>query len=520
MPAEDAVFTAAVARDEVRKSLNRMEYHLSRGDRGLLGVKREVAYLDALGRQSARLGAGANIGAVNVGAKLGLGERAKLSLLQAQAGNGARAGKLKSSVLAEFSQDTMDGARQWTRVVDTPWVWVANGSACAACLANHGTEQQGEFVPMHPSCLCWPANPGEAAAEGIRQLTDEELVQTLLDSNNPEFASIGRKIQRGQMSIAEAAEAATRRSSKGLRAWNAARRRMQARVSEGVIETAEHALKVQEDIAKGLRKVTQDGVAIVDEAALEASKSQGAYRAHPDTTKHVLVHNDDTASLLGELYTQGGPFKNAPESITGLARQEMEAAYERMHSIFGDSLLFEGEPTFRHLQALIDMNKYSDELLQAVQRSGVKIHFTEGGVSNADRLGFLDEVTPKGYPPGTTWADSGGAFVKPQEGNARLVIGNLKNGSHSVGAHEMGHAIDDVLGLRSNSQLISEQARLFDQLPDYYRQGAAPGNEIGVAEFVAEAFSVYVDGGAFNRPPWYDDILDATIRRVIAEAGA
>jgi len=41
MAAEEAVFTAAVARDEVRKSLMRMEYHMSRGPAGLRGVTRE-----------------------------------------------------------------------------------------------------------------------------------------------------------------------------------------------------------------------------------------------------------------------------------------------------------------------------------------------------------------------------------------------------------------------------------------------------------------------------------------------
>jgi len=218
MAAEEAVFTAAVARDEVRKSLMRMEYHMSRGPAGLRGVTREQNFLDALGRQSARLGAG-TAGGVNVGAKAGLGTRARAALIARQNGNGVSAGRFRSSLLAEFSQDTMSGAREWTYDGKSEWVWVSNASACPACLDQHGKRFKGAFVPMHPSCLCFPQDPQEAAANGVQPLTEQQLVDTLMASNNAAFASVGEAVRSGRMSIAEAAEQATRRSAKGLARW-------------------------------------------------------------------------------------------------------------------------------------------------------------------------------------------------------------------------------------------------------------------------------------------------------------
>jgi len=229
MAAEDAVFTAAVARDEVRKSLVRMEYHMNRGPKGLLGVEREQKFLDALGRQSARLGAGTT-GATNVTAKDGLGTRALRALSAKGSGNTAAAGRLRSSLLAEFSQDTMHGARVWTYGGDKEWVWTANASACAACLNEHGRKFTAEsFIPMHPSCLCFPQNPQTAKDAGVRKLSKEDITQTLQASNNPEFAKVGRQLADGTKTLLDASIESTRRSSLGRDRWFKAVKEQQAR---------------------------------------------------------------------------------------------------------------------------------------------------------------------------------------------------------------------------------------------------------------------------------------------------
>lgn len=221
MAGEDAVFTAAVARDEVRKSLARMEYHLNRGRKGERGWLRERDFLNALGRQSSKLGGGAGTA---IGGAPGLGERA-LRAMQIQNANGAPSaatGRLKSSILGDFSADTMNGAREWTYDGQQEWIWTANASACPACLDNHGKRFTGPFVPMHPSCLCFPQQPVDAAAQGVRPLDTRQVVGTLTKSNNPQFRAVGQQIRAGITTTKEAAGKAARQSSGDLKKWSRA----------------------------------------------------------------------------------------------------------------------------------------------------------------------------------------------------------------------------------------------------------------------------------------------------------
>ena len=232
MAGEDAVFTAAVARDEVRKSLARMEYHLNRGRKGERGWLRERDFLNALGRQSSKLGGGAGTA---IGGAPGLGERA-LRAMQIQNANGAPSaatGKLKSSILGDFSADTMNGAREWTYDGQQEWIWTANASACPACLDNHGKRFTGPFVPMHPSCLCFPQQPVDAAAQGVRPLDTRQVVGTLANSNNPQFRAVGNQIRAGVTTTKEAASKAARQSSGDLADWGRALDKQAIRAADG-----------------------------------------------------------------------------------------------------------------------------------------------------------------------------------------------------------------------------------------------------------------------------------------------
>ena len=270
MSAEEAVFTAATARDQVRKSLARMEYHMSRGPRGLRGVEREQAFLNALGRQAARLGAG-TAGGINVSAKGALGTRARAAMLAKANGRGDTAGRLKSSLLAEFSQDTMSGARDWTYAdPEAQWVWITNASACPACLDNHGKRFQGPFTPMHPSCLCYPERPEQAAQDGVRTLTSREIMGTLENSNNVAFAKEGAAIRAGRRTIKDAAVDSTRRSARGLQRW-AKTLDDQAERAQGL--AADAIFGAADDVAEGA-VATLEGMAEATPAALEEAAEE------------------------------------------------------------------------------------------------------------------------------------------------------------------------------------------------------------------------------------------------------
>ena len=157
MPAPEAVKATAIARGELRSSITRMEFHLARGAKGARGVAREVAFIDSLHKQATRLG-GASVGvAVKSTATRSFGRETLTAL---QGSNTKTIGRVKSSVLADFSADGLEGPRSRATIDGEPWVWTANSSACPSCLSEHGSKHTGPMVPLHPSCLCVPEEPG------------------------------------------------------------------------------------------------------------------------------------------------------------------------------------------------------------------------------------------------------------------------------------------------------------------------------------------------------------------------
>ena len=199
MAASDAVATAAVSRREVRNSLERLEYHLSRGSKGRRGIDREVRLLDAIHRQAVR-NAGAAIGAsYSVDPTESFGRKA-LGALSGGSSNSATIGRVKSSILADYSADVLEPVRNETLRMDS-WKWVANATACPTCLSKHGQEFQGQFVPTHPSCLCIAAPPD---TPGLRTLSQEEIVRTHEQHGLGRYDKVIRdykegRIRRGQL---------------------------------------------------------------------------------------------------------------------------------------------------------------------------------------------------------------------------------------------------------------------------------------------------------------------------------
>ena len=191
MAATDAVTTAAVARREARASLDRMTYHLGRGARGTLGVNREVRFLDALHRSTVTQ-TGRSVGrAVTGSASAPLGQKAVQAL---STGNAAAVGRMKSSILADFSADALQIPRAALR--GQPWRWTANASACPSCLDRHGREYSGDFVPLHPSCLCIPQPEN---TPGLRPLSDSELVFMQHQYGDPRYRAAVDKFALGKI---------------------------------------------------------------------------------------------------------------------------------------------------------------------------------------------------------------------------------------------------------------------------------------------------------------------------------
>lgn len=212
MAATDAVTATAVARREARASMDRMQYHLGRGRRGLRGVEREIAFLDQLHTATIRQ-TGAAVGAVTTGrAQEKLGTKAVNAL---STGRASDIGRMKSSILADFSADGLQPVRNMTKEMQL-WKWTANASACPSCLDRHGQPFSGNMIPMHPSCLCIP-QPMDTP--GLRTLNDAELVNIYETYGDPRYRSKVEAFRNGTISRQELSTVeAVNKSIQGLQA--------------------------------------------------------------------------------------------------------------------------------------------------------------------------------------------------------------------------------------------------------------------------------------------------------------
>lgn len=168
---------------------------MARGPKGLRGVTREVAFLDSLHRQATRLGGRAVGASVVSQSSRSFGADTLRALTTADK---STIGRVKSSVLADFSADGLEGPRSIAAATNSEWIWVANSSACPTCLSEHGTKGSGPFVPLHPSCLCIP----ESLDSDIRELSADELVSMQRKYGDPRYAKIVDDLAAGKRSMA------------------------------------------------------------------------------------------------------------------------------------------------------------------------------------------------------------------------------------------------------------------------------------------------------------------------------
>jgi len=216
--APQAVGSVAVARSEVRNSLERLEYHLARGKRGVKGVRREKAYLDALHRQTVRMSGRATGRAYGVRSSVrSFGTKAAEALAT---GDTRTIGRVKSSILADFSSDGLQPARDWAALSADRWMWVANASACPTCLSKHGRPFSGPFIPSHPSCLCIPQTPAEANASAVRPLSSSDIVSTARQYGDPRYYKKIEDFDDGLISLKDLAQVENvNGQARGRAAW-------------------------------------------------------------------------------------------------------------------------------------------------------------------------------------------------------------------------------------------------------------------------------------------------------------
>lgn len=287
MAGADAVRTTAIARREVRASIERMQYHLERGPRGVRGVQREVNFLNALHRKTGELGGRAVGMATTVNPSRSFGNETLQALMGA---NSKTIGRVKSSVLADFSADGLTQARNRVTIKGEQWVWVANASACPTCLSKHGRLYKGQFVPTHPSCLCVPEEPSDE----IRPLKQHELIRMQREYGNPRYSGLIDDLEKGRKTIAQVA------GVEDVNASAAGRTAVEAHRSQGVVQQTKFGSSSS-----------------VEETALYGPEPKltdyGRFESYDDYLKQYAAETDENArkALLEEWRRQDEAFFNA-----------------------------------------------------------------------------------------------------------------------------------------------------------------------------------------------------------------
>jgi hypothetical protein len=99
-----------------------------------------------------------------------------------------------------------------------------------------------------------------------------------------------------------------------------------------------------------------------------------------------------------------------------------------------------------------------------------------------DKLSHLRDAQPRGWRPGETWNEVGGAG-----GTTKAVISvSGRSGSNSTSLHEFGHVIGGRTLIDSSPELGAHHRRLYRDLRPYHQQGG-PGGAAGSQEFFAES---------------------------------
>lgn len=168
-------------------------------------------------------------------------------------------------------------------------------------------------------------------------------------------------------------------------------------------------------------------------------------------------------------------------------------------SIYGNRLVIEGdaEVAEQHLRDLESMPRGFHETLadHFGQQDASGFYVGDRAVPELDDLGDLRGVTPRGWPPGSTWDRVPGAY----DPNRRVAAlgGGHRHGSISLAMHEGSHAFDHALGQVSSSAGFVDVFHKVHATAHMNPYLTHPGNPSGyLSEGFAEGFAAWSKGRA------------------------
>lgn len=179
-------------------------------------------------------------------------------------------------------------------------------------------------------------------------------------------------------------------------------------------------------------------------------------------------------------------------------REPMDWDPKSVKAEWGENLFVDEPNSIDVEQALEDIEYIPREMVRRLRAQRVRVHVGNRTVPDLDDNLILRNVQPRGYPPGSTWSQSGGAY-SPMD---RFAVAGTRrySGSRSTVLHEIGHAVGHTLNVDTDEDLRKHHRRLHPKLGPYFQQDG-PGGSAGRQELWAESFAEYLlsDKGTIAR---------------------
>ena len=267
------------------------------------------------------------------------------------------------------------------------------------------------------------------------------------------------------------------------------------------------------DAAKGT-KSKKDGSdsAKADKAAYDKFKKKEDVLSKK--IMDAVIAGDTQAALKlkeqkDKLYADSRPVLDRVEADR--QRQTTQSVRDK----FGESVQVSNDSSPAVQTHIADLDRVPPDVARAAAAAGVTVQVADGPVPTFAGMEHHAGRRPRGWPPGTTWDEVGGAY----DPSRRVVIaGAGQHNSTSLVLHEYGHAIGFASGAHDTEEWSGIHRDTFPRLDPYSQQGG-PGSAVGRQELWAEAYAVHTRHGPAETERRYGPRVRSYVEREVSNFG-
>lgn len=171
------------------------------------------------------------------------------------------------------------------------------------------------------------------------------------------------------------------------------------------------------------------------------------------------------------------------------------SAYSRLSNELGDRLCVldarinarEADVILEHVNALVATPK---GVLAKLATHGLsRVQIGKGGVASFPGYDLFNHIQIPTAPRGATWSDARGAYISSRK---EIILGTGSRGYEGTAAHEVGHALGELMGYDNSLRLAVEYRAKsrgsLRKVSAYYPDGRL--TDRGKKEFFAETVSL------------------------------